>query len=252
MPKFDYFSRFNDVSADETLQDTSKRPPDTLSDMVTVGDNQRCGGAMTREMPDASGGAFSVRERRYLESLPAVRRVVGRRIYYTDWFKRECIRRYRQGESPQTIFSDAGLGSRLIGYKRIERCIARWKSTVKPDDENKSNGITGSDVTGDLDDTLNGATDMTGSMPKRVRHVGTYDGFGLYDGDVRDLIVAQQARRIDILERETRRLTMRINELICAQQSADMNDHPTEIRDSDYARDQSDETLSMIGEHPVS
>lgn len=175
---------------------------------------------MARETFDMGGGTFSVRERRYLESLPAVRRVAGRRIYYTDWFKRECIRRYRRGDSPQTIFSDAGLGSRLIGYKRIERCIARWKRTVKLGDGNAGGGSGDSGTTNVLTDVLNDDADtVAGDMTGHARRIGVREGSGLYSGDVRDLMIAQQARRIDALERETRRLTMRINELTGAQQS---------------------------------
>ena len=82
------------------------------------------------------GGIFSIREVEYLESLPAVDRVRNGRIIYNDAFKRECIRRYQAGESPAEIFRSAGLDSSLIGYKRIERSIARWKDTIAIDDAN--------------------------------------------------------------------------------------------------------------------
>lgn len=76
---------------------------------------------------------FSVREIHYLESLPAVEHVSKERIRYTPEFRRECMRAYAQGESPVRIFRSAGLDPSLIGYKRIERCIARWKRDL-PDD----------------------------------------------------------------------------------------------------------------------
>ena len=79
-------------------------------------------------------GVFSIREVEYLESLPAVDRVRSGRIIYNDAFKRDCIRRYRNGESPAEIFRSAGLDSALIGYKRIERSIARWRATLGDDD----------------------------------------------------------------------------------------------------------------------
>lgn len=67
----------------------------------------------------------------YLRSLRAVERVSwhdGRaRIRYTEEFRRMAVRRYRAGESPARIFREAGLDSAMIGYKRIERCIARWR-----------------------------------------------------------------------------------------------------------------------------
>ena len=37
---------------------------------------------------------------------------------------------YEKGEKPGKIFADAGLSSQLIGYKRIERCCARWKAVA--------------------------------------------------------------------------------------------------------------------------
>ena len=85
---------------------------------------------MTQHKSSLGGGVFSIREVEYLESLPAVDRVRSGRIVYNDAFKRDCIRRYRNGESPAEIFRSAGLDSALIGYKRIERSIARWKATL--------------------------------------------------------------------------------------------------------------------------
>lgn len=71
-----------------------------------------------------------MREIAYLSALPAVERVAGNRIIYTEEFKHSCMRRYRAGDSPVVIFREAGLDSALIGNKRIERCIARWKRTI--------------------------------------------------------------------------------------------------------------------------
>ena len=73
---------------------------------------------------------FSAREMRYIQSLPAVDYVTPYRICYKEEFKRECMRRYRRGESPSAIFRSAGLDSSLIGYKRIERCIATLEAPV--------------------------------------------------------------------------------------------------------------------------
>lgn len=66
----------------------------------------------------------------YLRALPAVSHIDARngRIYYTDEFRAECVRRYRNGERPAKIFRDNGLGSEIIGAKRIERCMARWRN----------------------------------------------------------------------------------------------------------------------------
>ena len=70
---------------------------------------------------------FSDAEMALLSGLDAVAWVTRTRITYTDSFKREAVTRYRRGESPVRIFREAGLDPRIIGNKRIERCIARWK-----------------------------------------------------------------------------------------------------------------------------
>ena len=87
------------------------------------------------------GGMFSVREVEYLESLPAVERVRSGRIMYAEAFKQEAVRRYLDGESPAEIFRSAGLDSSLIGYKRIERSMARWRRTVQPASDKNRGGV---------------------------------------------------------------------------------------------------------------
>ena len=69
---------------------------------------------------------FTVEQRQYLNSLPAVYHVGAERILYTDEFKYACITRYLNGESPTAIFREAGLDPELVGRKRIDRCFARW------------------------------------------------------------------------------------------------------------------------------
>ncbi len=76
-------------------------------------------------------GKFTAKERAYLMSLPAVETVTQGRIFYAEEFKVDCMRRYHAGDSPVMIFGEAGLYSSLIGYKRIERCIARWREDEK-------------------------------------------------------------------------------------------------------------------------
>ena len=84
---------------------------------------------------------FTAGERAYLLSLRAVDKVDGSsRIHYADWFRDECMRRYRAGEKPTALFREAGLDPGLVGYKRIERAFARWRymdRTPTPDATNK-------------------------------------------------------------------------------------------------------------------
>ena len=59
--------------------------------------------------------------------LPAIDSVTESRITYSRQFQIDCMRRYLQGEKPTAIFTSAGLSPSVIGHKRIERNIARWK-----------------------------------------------------------------------------------------------------------------------------
>ena len=76
------------------------------------------------------GGAFSSEEMQLLRGLPAVANVTRDRITYSDIFKQVCTIRYLAGESPTKIFREAGLPPDLVGYKRIERSVARWKESA--------------------------------------------------------------------------------------------------------------------------
>ncbi len=167
------------------------------------------------------GGVFSVREIEYLQSLPAVKHVVNGRIIYGRSFKRECVRRYRNGESPSAIFRDAGLDPDLIGSKRIERCIARWKRSF-PDDGDD----TAKEGAGSVPNASSSSADASGagssyataiafarSAPESLRDV--YLGGSAYPSltphvaifdDISQIVIAQQARRIHELELEVERL----------------------------------------------
>ena len=76
------------------------------------------------------GGSFSSEEIQLLRGLPAVANVTQDRITYSDTFKQVCTIRYLAGESPTKIFREAGLPPDLVGYKRIERSVARWKAAA--------------------------------------------------------------------------------------------------------------------------
>lgn len=76
-------------------------------------------------------GKFTKKERKYLASLDAVDNVTEIQIRYSDKFKEEFMRRYKKGDKPLQIFTEAGLTKDLIGYKRIERSCARWRAADK-------------------------------------------------------------------------------------------------------------------------
>lgn len=163
----------------------------------------------------ANQGLFTLKEAAYLRSLPAVKEVSAARITYSDHFKVECVRRYLKGESARKIFREAGLDPALIGNKRVERCVARWKNTKyivekatetdaeKPSDECsdmvRGGGIDAKSVL-ESQDIANAAFKAMG-VGKTTR-----DMF-----DMRDLIIYQQTRQIASLQEKVDELQRRLD-----------------------------------------
>lgn len=81
-----------------------------------------------------SKASFSSAQIKRLIKLRAVVKVSPSRIRYAEWFKRECVMRADAGESPTYLFREAGLGPELIGEKRIERCMDRWRKKMQLED----------------------------------------------------------------------------------------------------------------------
>lgn len=152
------------------------------------------------------GGAFSAEEVSYLKTLPAVADVTRKRITYTEEFKLDCVRRYSQGESPVKIFRDAGLEPSLVGYKRIECAIARWRRTmgVPTTKVSKGKGPAGPNPFAPprVDPAFgsSAALNAQGETPS------------LGHADMRDMLIYQQVRRIDELEHQVRELSTRLEE----------------------------------------
>ena len=65
----------------------------------------------------------------------------------TPTLSNRCVIRYLAGESPTKIFREAGLPPELIGYKRIERSVARWKAAVLKSVNGSSNMSNGEIIT---------------------------------------------------------------------------------------------------------
>lgn len=86
-------------------------------------------------------------ELQMLRDLPAVANVSKDRITYSNAFKQVCVIRYLAGESPTKIFREAGLPPELIGYKCIERSVARWKAAVLKSVSGSSNMSNGEIIT---------------------------------------------------------------------------------------------------------
>ena len=151
----------------------------------------------------SGGGMFSLEEVAYLKELPAVAEATPRRIIYAEDFKVRCMQRYKNGESPVKLFREAGLDPALIGYKRIERCFSRWKSSdFYRDDRQRT--YTSTSLSGGLSEIADKSSSLSGDMHPRAISFPTSSRSGAID--MRDLLIYQQVRRIDELEQQVDRL----------------------------------------------
>ena len=71
--------------------------------------------------------SFTDEQMRLLKRNDAISEVSRTRIYYREWFQMQAIMKNRLGMGPTRIFTEAGLPPSLVGYKRIERCMSRWR-----------------------------------------------------------------------------------------------------------------------------
>lgn len=193
-------------------------------------------------------------ELQMLRNLPAVANVSKDRITYSNAFKQVCVIRYLAGESPTKIFREAGLPPELIGYKRIERSVARWKAAVLKSVNGSSNMSNGEIITelvnlyvhavtrkeklddiagivnpdkaniGNAPNSLDGASVSGGGIsadvpvPSGAASIAVppaplSTGNGL-DSETALVIIKQQARRIDELERANASLLDKLNKAI--------------------------------------
>lgn len=192
-------------------------------------------------------------ELQMLRDLPAVANVSKDRITYSNAFKQVCIIRYLAGESPTKIFREAGLPPELIGYKRIERSVARWKAAVLKSVNGSSNMSNGEIITElvnlyvhavtrkeKLDDiagianpdkanienapnSLDGANVSGGCISADVPVPSDAAAIAVppaplsassgLDSETALVIIKQQARRIDELERENESLRGKLKTL---------------------------------------
>lgn len=192
-------------------------------------------------------------ELQMLRDLPAVANVSKDRITYSNAFKQVCVIRYLAGESPTKIFREAGLPPELIGYKRIERSVARWKAAVLKSVNGSSNMSNGEiimelvnlyvhavtrkekldDIAGianpdkanieNAPNSLDGANVSGGCISADVPVPSDAAAIAVppaplsassgLDSETALVIIKQQARRIDELERENESLRGKLKTL---------------------------------------
>ena len=78
---------------------------------------------------------FNKTERQYLCALPAVDSCTESRINWNREFIGTVQSEIEAGAHPTEIFRKAGVGPEIIGRKRIERCVARWREKAKKEKE---------------------------------------------------------------------------------------------------------------------
>ena len=180
----------------------------------------------------SGGGMFSLEEVAYLKELPAVAEATPRRIIYAEDFKVRCMQRYKNGESPVKLFREAGLDPALIGYKRIERCFSRWKSSdFYRDDRQRT--YTSTSLSGGLSEIADkSGASLSGELHPRAIAFPTSSRSGAID--MRDLLIYQQVRRIDELEQQVDRLQAKAQawESQTAQQDGGSCESPDRVADS--------------------
>ena len=134
-------------------------------------------------------GKFTIKEQAYLSSLSAVKNVSATRIKYEDWFRAECMCR------PE-----------LIGYKRIERCIARWKQRWHGIEHMTGAQLSESDnallMSLQENSSASGGNDTAGKPEPQGAKAGLAEAANTQLAiSERDLLIARQALRIRELER---------------------------------------------------
>lgn len=80
------------------------------------------------------GKPFDEPERKYLCSLDIIDACTEKRITWNKTFIEYAEKELEAGSRPVDIFRGAGVGPELIGRKRIERCVARWRAKIKKEE----------------------------------------------------------------------------------------------------------------------
>lgn len=145
-------------------------------------------------------------ELQMLRDLPAVANVSKDRITYSNAFKQVCVIRYLAGESPTKIFREAGLPPELIGYKRIERSVARWKAAVLKSVSGSSNMSNGEIITELINLYVHAVTrkgkldDIAGSVNPDKANIGNaphpLDGANVSGGGIYPLTCPSRPMRL--------------------------------------------------------
>lgn len=79
---------------------------------------------------------FNEHQQRQLEANPNVKSVTDRAIQYTPAFKMQAVKENQTGKGPAEIFQEAGFNLEIIGVKKAQSALARWRKTFQAYGEN--------------------------------------------------------------------------------------------------------------------
>ncbi|QNF29909.1 IS3 family transposase [Metabacillus elymi] len=74
---------------------------------------------------------FNEFQRQQLENNPNVNHVSDRSISYKPEFKIAAIKEYKNGKGPTDIFIEYGFDLDIIGSKKPQQCLKRWRKTYE-------------------------------------------------------------------------------------------------------------------------
>jgi hypothetical protein len=74
---------------------------------------------------------FNEHQRRLLETNQNVASVSDRAIQYTAEFKIKAVKENQLGKGPAQIFNEAGFDLEIIGLKKAQSSLARWRKTYQ-------------------------------------------------------------------------------------------------------------------------
>jgi transposase len=74
---------------------------------------------------------FNEHQIRLLEANPNVASVSDRAIQYTSEFKMHAVKENLTGKGPVQIFIEAGFDLEMIGLKKAQSALDRWRTTYK-------------------------------------------------------------------------------------------------------------------------
>lgn len=79
---------------------------------------------------------FTAHEIRQLEANPNVLHVSEKAITYSPEFKLAALEAYQKGCTPQQIFVEAGFLLSIIGNRKPQECLKRWRAAYSAHGEN--------------------------------------------------------------------------------------------------------------------